>query len=250
MDSRVNAPNGLISGGSSTTDGSTLLQLNTERSWAFRQRGSGSGSQLSLEPDIDDKTFAIRTKGGATSLLQVYTGGAYHPSVRISTSLYLDTLSALRDQEGTWLFGYGSNQISIGTTAPSASNAKREIALYNGTNQAAALFTSDSIRFTRNTSIQGNLSLTGTVKTAAGAIKSSDVADYVFEPDYKLASLSEVEAFTKANKHLPEVPSAAEIEQNGLDLAKMNLILLKKVEELTLHAIDLEKRLKAVEAKD
>lgn len=50
--------------------------------------------------------------------------------------------------------------------------------------------------------------------------------------------------------HLPEVPSATEIEQNGLDLAKMNLILLKKVEELTLHAIDLEKRLKAVEAKD
>lgn len=250
MDSRVTAPNGLTSGGSSTTDGSTLLQLNTERSWAFRQRGNGSGSQLALEPDVDDKTFAIRTKGGTNAIFQVYTGGVYSPTVRVSSSLYMDTLSALRDQEGTWLFGYGSKQISIGTTASGSSNAMREIALYNGNGHAAALFTSDSIRLARNTSIVGDLSITGVVKTAAGTIKSSDVADYVFEPDYKLMPLAEVEAFTKSNKHLPEVPSAAEIEKSGLDLAKMNLILLKKVEELTLHTIELEKRLKAVEAKD
>jgi len=96
----------------------------------------------------------------------------------------------------------------------------------------------------------GNLNVSGTITASvvlSSAIKASDVADYVFEPDYKLAPLSEVEAFTKANKHLPEVPSAAEIEKNGLDLAKMNLLLLKKVEELTLHTIELEKRLKAVE---
>jgi hypothetical protein len=43
------------------------------------------------------------------------------------------------------------------------------------------------------------------------------------------------------------VPSATEIEQGGMDLAKMNLLLLKKVEELTLHTIELEKRMKAVE---
>ena len=79
-------------------------------------------------------------------------------------------------------------------------------------------------------------------------ILSTNVADYVFEPDYKLASLSEVEAYTKTHKHLPEVPSASEIEKNGLDLAQMNLLLLKKVEELTLHTIELEKRMKAMES--
>jgi hypothetical protein len=78
-------------------------------------------------------------------------------------------------------------------------------------------------------------------------IKASNVADYVFESDYKLAPLSEVEAFTRTHKHLPEVPSAKEIEKNGLDLAQMNLLLLKKVEELTLHTIALEKRMKAME---
>lgn len=74
-------------------------------------------------------------------------------------------------------------------------------------------------------------------------IPASNVADYVFKPDYKLASLSEVEAFTQANGHLPEVPSAEDVEKNGLDLAQMNLVLLKKVEELTLHAIAQEKML-------
>jgi len=85
----------------------------------------------------------------------------------------------------------------------------------------------------------GDLRLTGSLVAAPGATP----ADYVFEPDYKLAPLAEVEAFTKANKHLPEVPSAGEMTENGVDLAKMNMVLLKKVEELTLHAIAQEKRL-------
>jgi len=97
------------------------------------------------------------------------------------------------------------------------------------------------------TAVNGNLTVAGVIHASSGTIA---VPDYVFEPDYKLMPLAEVESFTKANKHLPEVPSAAEIEQGGLDLAKMNLILLKKVEELTLHTIELEKRLKAVETKD
>jgi Phage T4 tail fibre len=69
------------------------------------------------------------------------------------------------------------------------------------------------------------------------------VPDYVFEADYKLKNLSEVAAFIQENKHLPEVPSAKEMEQNGLMLAEMNLKLLKKIEELTLYAIEQNKQL-------
>ncbi|MBT1695595.1 hypothetical protein KK083_01825 [Fulvivirgaceae bacterium PWU4] len=65
--------------------------------------------------------------------------------------------------------------------------------------------------------------------------------DYVFEKDYNLLPLSEVEAYINANKHLPEVPSAKEMEANGLNLKEMNLILLKKIEELTLHVIEIKK---------
>ena len=57
--------------------------------------------------------------------------------------------------------------------------------------------------------------------------------DYVFEPTYKLRTLSQVEQFLKENKHLPEVPSAAQVAQEGVELGKMNAILLQKIEELT-----------------
>jgi hypothetical protein len=86
--------------------------------------------------------------------------------------------------------------------------------------------------------------------TVKGKIHTSEVRvdmqpnvapDYVFEKDYNLLSLSELESYIKANKHLPEVPSAKEMEANGMNLKEMNLILLKKVEELTLHLIELKK---------
>ena len=71
--------------------------------------------------------------------------------------------------------------------------------------------------------------------------------DYVFEKDYELRSLEETEAYIKNHKHLPEVPSAKEMEEQGIDLAEMNMLLLKKVEELTLHQIQLLKRIESLE---
>jgi len=65
--------------------------------------------------------------------------------------------------------------------------------------------------------------------------------DYVFEPRYDLPSLTELETYIKANKHLPEVPTAGEVEENGLNLGEMNALLLKKVEELTLYLIEQHK---------
>lgn len=71
--------------------------------------------------------------------------------------------------------------------------------------------------------------------------------DYVFEKDYQLMSLEETKTYIDANKHLPEVPSAREMEKNGLQLGEMNLLLLKKVEELTLHLIDQQTKIKEQE---
>jgi hypothetical protein len=68
-------------------------------------------------------------------------------------------------------------------------------------------------------------------------------SDYVFYEDYNLRSLSEVEQFVKENKHLPEVPSAAEFRENGYSVGEMDDILLRKVEELTLYMIDMKKSL-------
>src|SRR5205085_650054 len=68
--------------------------------------------------------------------------------------------------------------------------------------------------------------------------------DYVFEKNYDLLSLTELETYINQNKHLPEVPSAKEMEKDGLNLKEINLILLKKVEELTLHLIDKDRQVR------
>ncbi len=72
----------------------------------------------------------------------------------------------------------------------------------------------------------------------------TDWADYVFADDYKLQPLTEVEKFVKANKHLEGVPTEKEVKENGVDLGDTQVILLKKIEELTLHLIELSKQLK------
>ncbi|MBO4805187.1 MAG: hypothetical protein IK005_05170 [Paludibacteraceae bacterium] len=86
------------------------------------------------------------------------------------------------------------------------------------------------------------------IKTNDITVKMNDVADYVFEEGYDLKNLSEVEAYVNENKHLPGIPSAAEIEKDGVSLSKMTNLLLEKIEELTLHMIQLEKENKALKA--
>jgi len=73
--------------------------------------------------------------------------------------------------------------------------------------------------------------------------------DYVFDNNYQMMSLPETEQFIKANKHLPDVPSRAEVSTDGVNLGEMQHILLKKVEELTLHLIELEKQNRALTEK-
>lgn len=68
--------------------------------------------------------------------------------------------------------------------------------------------------------------------------------DYVFEKDYPIKTIQEVERYINKNKHLPEIPSATEIAQNGLSIGEMNMLLLKKIEELTLYAIEQDKKTK------
>ncbi|MGH9360529.1 MAG: hypothetical protein ACRD2T_01325 [Thermoanaerobaculia bacterium] len=72
--------------------------------------------------------------------------------------------------------------------------------------------------------------------------------DYVFEPDYELMPLAELAAFVRTEKHLPNVPKAAEIKASGLNLSQFQMRLLEKIEELTLYALAQEEQLAAQQA--
>jgi hypothetical protein len=81
-------------------------------------------------------------------------------------------------------------------------------------------------------------------------IQMVDAPDYVFQPDYNLKTIDEVESFVNENKHLPDVPSAKDFEENGVDQSKMNKLLLQKIEELTLYMIDANKRMEKLETEN
>lgn len=83
----------------------------------------------------------------------------------------------------------------------------------------------------------------------AGAIFVQPVAgaDYVFDDTYNLRPLDEVSSYISENKHRPEIPSATEMQEEGVSLDKLVIQLLQKVEELTIYTIQQEERIKELE---
>lgn len=97
------------------------------------------------------------------------------------------------------------------------------------------------------------LTVNGTIHSSEVIVDTYFTPDYVFQKyytgkselksDYSMPTLAEIESFIKKNHHLPNVPSAQEIKQNGLSLGEMSNVLLQKVEELTIYAIEQNKKL-------
>ncbi len=111
---------------------------------------------------------------------------------------------------------------------------------YNFENNAGTLMTISSTGQVGigTTSPGEKLEVNGTIRSKRVKVEATGWPDYVFSKNYTLNTLEEVEDFIQKNQHLPEVPSAKEIEEKGLDLGAMDATLLKKVEELTLYLIE------------
>ncbi len=89
----------------------------------------------------------------------------------------------------------------------------------------------------------------GKIRTEEIKVEVINAPDYVFEPDYKLPTLKETSKYISEHKHLPAIPSAAEMETNGIELGDMNMRLLKKIEELTLYQIELLEKVEKLQEK-
>ncbi|WP_447768575.1 hypothetical protein [Sphingobacterium faecium] len=88
------------------------------------------------------------------------------------------------------------------------------------------------------------LSVNGKIRAHEIKVETANWPDYVFEKDYDLPDLGKLKDFVQTNKHLPEVPTAASVEQDGIALGELNKILLKKIEELTLYLIHNDEKMK------
>ncbi len=93
------------------------------------------------------------------------------------------------------------------------------------------------------------LTVFGKMVSTSCFIRTYSWADYVFANDYKLPNLYDVEKYYLANKHLPEIPSEKEVLENGIDVAQMNKLLLKKIEEMTILMVKQQKDIDALKEK-
>ncbi|MBN8823573.1 MULTISPECIES: hypothetical protein [unclassified Spirosoma] len=139
------------------------------------------------------------------------------------------------------ILGHGVN-VGIGTSAPTA---RLEVVSDKSDDSGLRL---SSLTDNSRTAHQSDQFLTvdsqGNVVKARYQLRIQDPAqwsDKVFAPGYSLQPLPAVEAYIQKNGHLPDVPSAEEVAEKGVDLVKMNALLLQKIEELTLHMIELQK---------
>jgi hypothetical protein len=137
--------------------------------------------------------------------------------------------------EGNWAIGYSAG-----------SGNDLSITNYFNSTQSDYIFHISSS--TKNIGIgtanpTAKLSVNGNIRAKEIKVEAAPWPDYVFSSSYKLPSLLETEQFIKANHHLPDIPSAAEVEKEGISLGEMNAKLLKKIEELTLQLIEVNKKL-------
>lgn len=233
--------------------------------------------------DNQDMTTDLTLKGGQLGIgtatpqnkLDVIGDGAETISLRVKNSSALSSAYAQVKVEGDAGQGYlgysGSGNTATGAFEKDyiylvAENNTAGLNLGTGTNGAIRFYTNGAANSNERMRIDkdGNVTI-GTTTIPAGykmAVAGNMIAekvkvrkqssgwpDYVFSPTYKLPRLEEVEKFTKENSHLPEIPSAKEIEKEGQDLGEMNRLLLKKVEELTLYMIEQNKEIKALKVK-
>ncbi len=177
-------------------------------SWGVLYNNSKNAKMSSLE-------FFIEKKGIKTNLINFNSKGDIEAQGKIMANSF-------RNSNNSFILSNSGN-LRINTK-----NKKNPLHIYKNNKELMKI---DN---------QGNLFTRELIVKKDGDL---EFPDYVFAPEYELLPLYELETYINTNQHLPEIPTAEEVEKNGIAVGTMNVQLLKKVEELTLYTIEQQKQI-------
>jgi hypothetical protein len=225
--------------------------------------GIGTSSPAATLQVIGNAIIGQNVAGSNNAKIDITSGG-YSQDSRIDFGYYT-TFDASVWNVGRW-GADGSFRISDFSSGSEANrfliNTAGKVGIGTSAPAAGALLDVNGLTYSRQMyvgtpdgSTVGNmgtnlLAVNGTavfVKAKVAIYGPTTWPDYVFSPTYKLTPLDSLEQFIHVNKHLPEVPTADDVQKNGVDLGDNQALLLKKVEELTLIVIEQNKRIEKLE---
>jgi len=254
------------------TDGSGTGGMNSSSGFVLAP-WSSNGYGLRLDGSSGNATFtsgatiATLTIGNATSAALGYGTSYCGFNASRSSSGTWTCLSNSVNNAGNVVYGDLSGNMRFVTipnsSSPGSSQTLSDATLTNNTIMMITgagkvvignPFASSGAVTTNNVTTPGTYTfycaggiLTDQVKVAT--VNGSNWSDYVFADNYKLKPLNEVAQYIQQNKHLPEVPSACDVEKDGVDMVSMDATLLKKIEELTLYMIQQQQQIKELQDK-
>lgn len=225
------------------------------RGWGFSPRSVGVNSSLDIiEKGLNGTRITIAS-GGNIGIGEINPSGRLHVK---GPDLWLKLQDSNADSYATTNAGiqFNNSYATVGQIFQTGEDLVMESkgAVSNLLFKTQAV---ERLRIDKSGNVGIGTTSTGThrlaVEGSIGArkvkVEASGWSDFVFENDYRLRPLKEVEKFISVNKHLPEIPSAEEVKQNGIDLGQMDAKLLQKIEELTLYLIEQNKQTQAQQAR-